>query len=183
MKLDWVRVEPTEIVPVGEYRTMVRKNFILPDGSHREFVTKEPEGSSSQAVLAITSDNKVVLAKQFRPGPEKIMYEIPGGGREPGETSEQAAVRELREETGYNAGRVEWLGTIHKDAYTNSIHQYYIAYDCTKSSDGQRLDSTEFIEAVEVSIDELFQLAKSASMTDTEVLFLAYDKLLSLKEG
>lgn len=183
MNLEWKRVEPTEIVKVGEYRTMVRKNFILPDGTQREFVTKEPENSHSQAVLAITNDHQVVLAKQFRPGPQKVMYEVPGGKAEAGENSLEAATRELREETGYRAGRVEHLGDIYKDAYTNTMWSYFIAYDCELDEAGQQLDDTEFIQTVTVSIDELMKLAHNAQMTDTEALFLAYPRLMELKGG
>lgn len=177
MKLEWNRIEPTSIEKVGNYRTLVRKNFELPDGTHCEFVTKEPEGSTAQAVVALTTEGKIILAKQFRPGPEQVMYEIPGGKREKGETPEQGVVRELREETGYRVGRIEPLGTIYKDAYTNSIWHYFIAYDCVPDESGQELDETEFVETILVSCEELFELAHSAKLTDTEALFLAYDKL------
>ncbi len=181
MSLEWERVEPTEVVKVGEYRTMVRKNFRLPDGITREYVTKEKEGTVSGAIIALTHDNKVILAKQYRPGPQKVMYELPGGGIARGEDPEQGVLRELEEETGYKAGRVEPLGTIYKDAYTNAVWEYFIAYDCEPATGGQRLDDTEFIEVALVSVAELLALARSASMTDTEALFLAYDKLKELE--
>lgn len=181
MKLEWERVEPTVVEKVGEYRTMVRKHFRLPDGRVGEYVTKEKEGSCSGAVIALTKDNKVILAKQFRVGPEKVMHELPGGGIAKGEDPELGVLRELEEETGYTAGRVESLGTIYKDAYTNCIWHYFIAYDCELTETGQTLDDTEFIEVTLVSIPELFSLARSASMSDTEALFLAYDKLKELE--
>ncbi len=182
MTLEWKRVEPTTVEQVG-YRTMVRKHFTLPDGSMHEFVTKGKEGSHSQAIIAITMDGHVVLAKQFRPGPEKIMYELPGGGIESGETSEQAVVRELREETGYEVGMVKHLGDLYKGAYTNTLRSYFIAYDCIPSELGQDLDDTEFIEPVLVTVEELFDLARKQAMTDTEALFLAYDELQLVREG
>lgn len=181
MNIEWKRVEPTELENVGAYRTMVRKNFCLPDGRLAEYVTKEKEGSRSGAVVALTKDNKVILAKQFRVGPEKVMHELPGGGIEKGEDPLVGVGRELEEETGYTAGSIEPLGTIYKDAYTNCIWHYFIAYDCEPSDSGQKLDDTEFIEIELVSIPQLFALARSASMTDTEALFLAYEKLKELE--
>ncbi len=181
MKLEWERLEPTSSEKVGDYRVMVRKNFRLPDGRVAEYVTKEAEGTRSGAVIALTKDNKVVLAKQFRVGPEKVMHELPGGGITKGEDPELGVLRELEEETGYVAGRVEPLGTIYKDAYTNCIWHYFIAYDCEPAATGQKLDDTEFIEIELVSIPELLRLARSASMSDTEALFLAYDKLKELE--
>lgn len=177
MKLEWRRVEPTTVQMVGDYRTMVRKNFILPSGELREFVIKDEENSTAQSIIAITPDNKIVLAKQYRPVPEKVMYELPGGGREGSETPERAVVRELKEETGCNVGSVEHLGHIYKDAYTNTKRSYFIGYDCTPSGEGQQLDEAEFIDPVLVTADELFDLARNQSMTDTEALFLAYEKL------
>jgi ADP-ribose pyrophosphatase len=181
MNLEWERVEPTEVVKVGEYRTMVRKNFRLPDGRIAEYVTKEKEGTVSGAIIALTRDNKVVLAKQFRVGPEKVMYELPGGGIAPGEDPEHGVLRELEEETGYKAGRVERLGKVYKDGYNNAVWEYFIAYDCEPTEGGQKLDDTEFIEVALVSVAELLAHARSASMTDTEALFLAYDKLKELE--
>ncbi len=181
MKLEWERVEPTTVEKVGEYRTMVRKNFRQPDGVVREYVTKEPENRLSGAVVALTKDNKVILAKQFRVGPEKVMHELPGGGINKGEDPMVGVARELEEEAGYTPGRMELLGTIYKDGYTNCLWYYFIAYDCTPTANGQQLDDTEFIEVELVSIKQLFRLAYSASMTDTEALFLAYDKLKELE--
>lgn len=183
MGIEWQRIGPTSSEKVGQFRTLVRKNFILPDGTAREFVTKEKEQSHAQAVVAITPDGHVILARQFRPGPERVMYELPGGGAEAGETPQEAAIRELEEETGYCAGRVEYLGDIYKDAYTNTRWSYFIAYDCVPTEDGQQLDATEFIEPVLVTIPELMEIAHQAQMTDTEALFLAYESLQKIERG
>lgn len=180
MNIKWRRTEPTLVQKIG-WRTLVTKHFIMPDGEYREFVTKEREDSHAQAIIALTADNKVILAKQFRAGPEKIMYELPGGGMEPGENPKEAVIRELAEETGYVPdGDVEHLGDIYKDAYTNTVWHYFIAYNCRPNDKGQKLDPAEFIEPILVTIPELIELGKNQSMSDTEALFLAYDKLQKL---
>jgi ADP-ribose pyrophosphatase len=62
------------------------------------------------AIAAFTEDNKMILTKQYRHPLRKLIYDLPAGGIEDGETPEQAALRELEEETGYTAERLEWIG-------------------------------------------------------------------------
>jgi ADP-ribose pyrophosphatase len=158
------------------WRVIVKKYFKMPDGRVEEYGTWDHEGAVCVALIGLTADNQVVLAKQYRPGPEKIMYEIPGGVADDGDTEpEKAAIREFEEETGYSAGRVEYLGHEYKDAYSNTIHHYFLAYDC-KPNGQQNLDSNEFIDVELVSVDDFVQYAKDGKMTDSTAVLKALDK-------
>ncbi len=77
-----------EIVFQQYHRKIEKVIFRLPDGTESDFYLKK-EGPYF-CILAITKDKKVILAKQFRPGPNEIILELPGGGIEKGETLEQA---------------------------------------------------------------------------------------------
>jgi hypothetical protein len=58
-----------------------------------------------------------------------------------------------------------------------------LATDCTPHKDGQKLDETEHIQVALITIDELFDNARRARMTDVEALFLAYEELQKRRTG
>lgn len=178
----WPRLEPDEEIKVG-WRTLVRKTFRQPDGRPAEYVTKDHPSKHAVAVIALTPDLKVVIAEQFRPGPEQVLQELPGGGVEKSEDHIAAVLRELREETGYASDEVVYLGKVYKDAYTNTTNHYFLAKNCYLAGE-QQLDDGEFVVVRHISIADLFQNAFDAKMTDTEAVLLAYDQLkLLVREG
>jgi len=67
------------------------------------------------SIVALLGGDRVILVRQFRPAVGCETIEIPAGHVEPGQTPEDAARQELLEETGYSAGAVELLGTLHPD--------------------------------------------------------------------
>lgn len=66
--------------------------------------------SDSVEILAVTSDRKIVLVRQFRPAVGMSMLELPAGHVDWGESSDEAVRRELREETGYACESLTYLG-------------------------------------------------------------------------
>lgn len=178
--LAWKRKAPTEVTKVGR-RTIVTKTFELPDGTIETFDLKEAEDFAGVATIAITKDKKAVVVNLFRPGPEKVMQEIPGGGVNSMEDPAIAAERELREETGYKVGSIAYLGYCHYDSYTNGKRHYFLARDCEPSGEGQKLDAEEQLTVEEISIEQLIANAMHAHMTDPGAVLLAYDTLRAIQ--
>lgn len=178
---EWQQLGESEILFDG-WRKVVRKTFIMGNGQEFSAEISDIEGMQAMAVIALTPENKVIVAKQYRVGPGKIMDELPGGAVDPGEEPIEAALRELKEETGYVPARITPLGKIYKHAWVHTSWHYFLAEECELHIDGQELEHGEEIHVELISIDQLISNAKHAQMTDTEAVFLAYEYLKTVKE-
>jgi ADP-ribose pyrophosphatase len=80
----------------------------------------------SVEILAVTSDRKIVLVRQFRPAVGMSMLELPAGYIDPGESPEEAVRRELKEETGYICESINYLGPfkIAASRINNTLHLF-----------------------------------------------------------
>ena len=148
----------------------------MPDGHLSDFDIKN-EGKVV-CILAITKDKKIILAKEYRPGPEKILLELPGGLCEKNETPLKAITRELMEETGYY-GKIKFIQKNYQCAYSSRIKYCFIATDCQKIKQ-QQLEKDEFIEVIKMSLKNFRKHLKTGNLTDTDcaIIGLNYLKLL-----
>lgn len=147
--------------------------FELPDGKKSDYYIKK-EGPAS-CVLAITKDNQVILAKQYRPGPKAVLQELPGGYVDPNEDPKETMARELLEETGY-AGEIEFVTTCLDDAYSTMVRHCFVAKNCTKVAEPEP-EKNEFIEIVLLPLAQFRKNLKKGQMTDVEVGYLCLDYL------
>ena len=145
--------------------------FELPNGLVADYEIKK-EGNPV-CTLALTVDNQVIVTKQFRPGPEKVLLELPGGLSEKGEDFLEGAKRELLEETGYS-GDLEFVGTSLTDAYSTCVRYNYLARNCIKVQEPQN-DPAEPIEVVLMSLDEFRKHLQSGQLTDVATGYLGLD--------
>ncbi|MDM7863079.1 NUDIX hydrolase [Staphylococcus borealis] len=139
----------------------------LPDGntSRRELVYH----NGAVAVCAITPNDEVLLVKQFRKPVEKALLEIPAGKLEQDEIREEAAKRELEEETGYVANNLEFVTDMYGcPGFTNEKLTIYFS---SNLSEGQlNLDEDEFVELHKVPISEIKVLLDNHEIEDAKTI-------------
>lgn len=122
-------------------------------------------------VVAITERDELVLVRQFRHGSERISLEVPGGLIDPQDDDPAAAaLRELREETGYTARDLEPLGVMQPNPalFTNRCH-VYLATGCTLAG-GLEQDPGEDLEVVVLPLTEVPALVRSGAIDHALVL-------------
>ena len=156
----------------------------LPNGlgtASRELVF-HPGGVS---VLAITPADKVILVRQFRKPIEKVIYEIPAGKLEPGEKANLSAaiLRELEEETGYTAKKVEKVATFYvTPGFANEIHHLFLATELEKVANPRPADADELLELFEFSFEEVQKLLADGEIQDAKTLIaLQHWELMRLR--
>lgn len=172
LRVDQWELIKSELV-FDSYTQIEKRTYKMPSGQLKDLFIKLT--LPVVCVLALTKDNKAILVEQFRPGPGKVLLELPGGGIEENETPEQAAVRELREETGYE-GHVQYVTHCYDDAYFTMRRACFVATDCKRVT-AQNLDHDEFINVKLIELRKFLELVRSGQMTDVEVAFLGLDKL------
>ncbi|WP_198653106.1 NUDIX hydrolase [Actinocorallia populi] len=153
--------------PAGFLKVRGRR-YRYPDG--REGVWDVLAGGATVALVAITEDEQVVLARQYRPGPGRILLELPGGNAEDGEPVEAAAARELLEETGYEAASVEVVMQTYLASYASHRRHAVLARGCRKAAE-PKPDDGEFVETVLMPVREFLEHVLSGQLTDADMAF------------
>ncbi len=165
-ELMWEEVSTEHIVQDGwiDFR---RQAFRFPDGkiyepyytySRRDYVV----------IVASDEEGRYLCVRQFRQGIREVTTEFPAGGIESSgaggaEDALVAAMRELREETGYISDEWTHLMTIPSDAtISDNMAHLFVARNCRKVS-GQNLDDMEFINVEKHSAEEIEEMIRSGS--------------------
>ncbi len=127
------------------------------------------EHPGAVGILPIQDNGNLLFIRQWRRATNTILLEIPAGRLEQEETPEKCADRELREETGFQAGRLTRLGGIYTaPGFCNEFVHLFIGEDL--SSNPLWADDTDHIDLVSLSLKEVLFLAKSGKITDAKTL-------------
>jgi len=120
------------------------------------------EGSDTSA-----SDPMVLLIRQYRYAADGYLYEVPAGRLDPGEVPAQCAVRELKEETGYDAADVELLLTMFTTpGFTDEKIHLFVATGLTAGE--SRREADEFLELKPVRLSKALAMIDSGEIQDAK---------------
>jgi ADP-ribose pyrophosphatase len=134
---------------------------------HPFYVLKAPEWIN---VIALTSDDEIVLVEQYRVGVDETTLELPGGMVDEGESPLEAAKRELLEETGYRSEHWELIGkTSSNPAILSNFTHLYVARSCEYTG-ATNTDGTEDIEMHKMPLGEFLELVRDGTVHHAIVL-------------
>jgi ADP-ribose pyrophosphatase len=125
------------------------------------------EHSGGVAVLASPDGENILLVRQYRHAAGSELLELPAGKLEKGEEPALCALRELEEETGYRAQRVEFLGRYYATpGYDAEVLHLYRAYGLTPAA--QALDADEFLSVVQMPCGEALAAVRDGRIIDAK---------------
>ncbi|MFS0863466.1 NUDIX domain-containing protein [Fredinandcohnia sp. 179-A 10B2 NHS] len=156
----------------------------LPNGntSTREII-KHP---GAVAVLALTDENKIIMVQQYRKALDKVIVEIPAGKLEKGEEPDSTARRELEEETGYACESLTPLISFYTSpGFADELVHLFVAKGLKKIDNPAGLDEDEFVDVLEISLEEAQEFVKDMKIYDAKtayaVQYLQLQQLLGEK--
>ena len=154
-----------------------RDDVRLPDSTETDY--HYVDESPAVVILPLTPDGDVVVIEEWRQAVDRINRGLPAGSMEADEDHLVAARRELREETGYEASRMEHLLTAEpSNGIANSVHHHIVAYGCEPTAE-QELDDNESIRVDVVDYDNYLHSVVDDELDDgrSALTLLQYELL------
>lgn len=152
-KLKWTEGEAKPLLKTVVCTVTSRHNTSA-DGTEGDYIVMN---APDWVIVIPENKDKFLMVKQWRHGEEALSIEFPGGVIDAGETPEEAARRELEEETGCKAGSLINLGKVNPNPalFNNHVH-FFLARNLT-STGKQKLDDDEFINCMELTKREVLE--------------------------
>ena len=169
-----------EVLLRGPFFTLRRYRINHPNGEEKNRIILEHPGAA--AAIPLLPGNRILMIKQYRAAAGRVTLEIPAGKLEPGETPEESIRRELVEETGYRAGRLEHLRSYYPSlGISDEIIHIFQADDLTPA--GEPSGDETGLETVILTLDELRQKIEAGEILDSKTIIAVRElSLLQIKE-
>lgn len=144
----------------------------FPDGHVGTLEMVRHPGASAVVPLLTDLTNpepQILLIRQYRYAADGVLYEIPAGRLDPGETPEACAKRELEEETGCGAGALKRLTTIYTTpGFTDERIHLFLASDLSRGT--ARREHDEFIDTEAMPLARALELIQGGQITDGKTI-------------
>ena len=151
----------------GKVINLRRDMVLLPNGNQASREVVEHPGAV--AVVPVLPDGRVLMVRQFRHPVGEILLEIPAGKLSPGENPDDCALRELEEETGYLAGKLQRVTSIFTaPGFTDEVIHIYLASDLKKTAVNP--DEDEFLGLVRLPLEEAFEMVMRGEICDGKTI-------------
>jgi 8-oxo-dGTP pyrophosphatase MutT (NUDIX family) len=162
--------------PVGDFRIFkIRADICVNPRTGKEHDFFILDSVNWVNVIAVTPDQQLVMVRQYRHGSETVELEIPGGMMDPHETDPVAtAVRELREETGYEGENARLLGKIHSNPAILSNTTFTVLIENCHLKHGVEFDHGEDLETVLMPVAEIPKLVADEKIGHSLVVVALY---------
>jgi ADP-ribose pyrophosphatase len=135
------------------------------------------EHNGGVVIAGITAEGKIPMVRQYRKAAERAVLEIPAGMLEKGEDPAVAALRELKEETGYSATNIRPLTAGYSSiGYSTEVLHIFLATGLTPGTTD--FDENEAIDIIEYSIEEAYRMAMGGEIEDLKsivAILMAYE--------
>jgi ADP-ribose pyrophosphatase len=157
----------SNILLTHQRMTIVEDEIELPDGNTSHYIYQKGT-KDSVTVIAIDGDN-ILIQQEYSYPPNEVMYQFPGGGIEAGEVPEKAAVRELKEESGY-IGTPSYLGFYYPRNRLSSSKMHVVLVTDVKPSKKEGGDNEEFISSEWTTIATLHKMIADGDVVNFSIL-------------
>jgi len=144
-----------------------RDTLRTPDGHETKFDIVEHGGSV--IIIPVDADGNILFVRQYRHAAGMDLLELPAGTRAGDEPHDVCAAREMREETGMEAGTLQRIGYFYlAPGYSTEFMAVFLATDLKPNP--LEADADEFLEVQKIPIKEAFQMAERGEMPDAKSL-------------
>lgn len=149
--------------------TVVEDEVLLPSNKKVSYIREAPSKGHSVAIIALDSNERLLLQKEYSYPPDKIMYQLPGGAVENKEGVIDAANRELSEESGYIARDTTVIGSFYLNNRRSDRKQFVVlCRDIMPQKNTE--DEEEFIKSEWVSQDKVRTLIQQGKIENIGLL-------------
>jgi len=147
---------------------LLRRDWLkTPDGRETTYDIIEHHGSV--AIVPIDADGNMLFVRQYRHAAGRDVLELPAGTLEPNEDPQVCAAREIREETGFAAGKLEKIGEFYlAPGYSTEFMHVFLATELTY--DPLEADADEFLSVEKIPVAEAIQRSERGEIPDAKSL-------------